>query len=727
MRRNYTAETVPYELEKDRSRVYVTPSTLRELHLRPGAAVRVGHGGRHAVLRIAPKFDGDDLAVYLPQEELGWLGAKPGSAVQIEKDALEYPEAEQVTVVFETLRKSADKLESVKRVVEDKGAVHTGMALLGGVVQIGGIIRADGQRGDDPANEPAPATPANAPTPNIPPVWFRVTERTTISLKSRGSGGGRQIASFGRSGEEIKKFLVTALLPKKGRKTAQGLLVLGGLGMGKSTLCRQLLEESGGEWVRVRRTKDLLASYEYAKLNEPGVLWIERLDRLAEDAGKAPTVLQVEEILEDIHARGRRIAVVATALSSSAVPDDLKKAWVLDKEVFIAPPSLEQRRQHLVESLACSCAAASEAIAVIANRTAGFSRGDLAVLLRSVEAVEEERAAGASSEVVEQGLQRLAISQVAERPADPAETTDRPGGCPRGCLDKIAQSIVRISPSASDEHPMEVPHVSLAAICGQEAAKTKLLETVIWPIQHRAVFAGLGLSPPKGLLLYGPPGCGKTLMAQALANESGAVFHSVRGPEIMGKYVGESEERLRRVFHRARAQTPSIVFIDEIDSIAPPRESDGGQVDKRVVSTLLTEMDGVGSGTGVFVLGATNKPWSIDSALLRPGRFDYHVLLDLPTASGRAELLRQRLQVLPASLLGAGVLEELAAASDGQSGAEIVGTANELLLGVARHRITTGGDLSSAELRRLAEAVGAKAQSRLSPDEVSRLQQWGGH
>ncbi|KAI5191284.1 transitional endoplasmic reticulum ATPase [Nematocida sp. AWRm77] len=701
MRRNYTAECIPYEMEKDRSRAYFTPGTLRELHIRPGARVQVVCGEKRAFLRAVPKFDGDDVAVYLPKEEMVWLGAKNGSSVSVEKDSAVYAPVSSLKVVFSgALRKSTERLEALRLVLGDKAVVCHGMKVLGGTVDLGGREKG----------------------------MFCVDASTKIGVVSESRGDVLELSQFGKAEESLKAFLAAAHAPARAQKTCKGVLVVGGVGVGKKTLCTYVLEDHGAEWVRVVKAKDLLSSYEYAKLNEPCTLWVDRVDRYMEEPGKLQAILQMEEIMEDIHEHRRRVCLIATCVSATEVPGDLKKAWMLDREVFLSPPTQEQRAEYFLQSLLCPCAKQGAEVESLAKRTAGFSRGNLAVLLRDALASSEEPAqsteavakAGkdaamdAGEDAVEKGLEGLRLS---------SKRGDR--RCMGLCLERIGHNIVRISPSASNESPTEVPHVPLSAICGQEAAKEMLLETVIWPIKHKAVFSELGLSSPKGLLLYGPPGCGKTLIAQALANESGAMFHSVRGPEIMGKYVGESEERLRQVFHRARAHTPAIVFIDEIDSIAPHREAEGGQVDKRVVSTLLTEMDGVGSGTGVFVLGATNKPWSIDSALLRPGRFEHHVLLGLPEASGRKDLLAKKLRVLPSLAGSSPLLEHLVRATEGLTGAEIVGVTNDILLRVAKHKILTGMEISSAKLKEAIEGAASKCSSRLLQEDIARLAQWG--
>ncbi len=213
----------------------------------------------------------------------------------------------------------------------------------------------------------------------------------------------------------------------------------------------------------------------------------------------------------------------------------------------------------------------------------------------------------------------------------------------------------------------------------------KIRDMIEMPLKHPEVFESLGITPPKGVLLYGPPGTGKTLIAKALAKESGATFHSVNGPEIFGKYYGESEEQLRVVFERAQATAPSIIFIDEIDSIAPARDEVYGDVEKRIVAQLLTLMDGMSARNNVVVIAATNRENAIDPALRRPGRFDREIEIGVPSRSGRAEILGVHLRGMP--LDGDVDIEKLAASTQGFVGADLASLAREAAMKcLSRHK-----------------------------------------
>merc|ERR1712159_828982 len=206
------------------------------------------------------------------------------------------------------------------------------------------------------------------------------------------------------------------------------------------------------------------------------------------------------------------------------------------------------------------------------------------------------------------------------------------------------------NPSALREMTVEVPNVSWADIGGLESVKRELREMVQYPVEHPEKFEKFGMSPSKGVLFYGPPGCGKTLLAKAVANESQANFISIKGPELLTMWFGESEANVREVFEKARQAAPCVLFFDELDSIAKSRGSslgDGGGSGDRVMNQLLTEMDGMGAKKNVFIIGATNRPDIIDTALMRPGRLDQLIYIPIPDEEARLDILKAALKNTP--------------------------------------------------------------------------------
>lgn len=241
-----------------------------------------------------------------------------------------------------------------------------------------------------------------------------------------------------------------------------------------------------------------------------------------------------------------------------------------------------------------------------------------------------------------------------------------------------AMSVVK--PSAMREVAIDVPKVRWSDIGGMEDVKLKLKQAVEWPLRHPEAFTRMGIQPPKGVLLYGPPGCSKTMIAKALANESGLNFLAIKGPELLSKYVGESERAVREVFRKARAVAPSIVFFDEIDALASERGSSSGSsgVGDRVLAQLLTEMDGIEQLRDVTVLAATNRPDMMDKALMRPGRLDRIVYVPLPDASTRREIFSLQFRSMP--IAPDVSIEELVSKTNKYSGAEITAVCREAAL-----------------------------------------------
>ncbi|MCE4603875.1 MAG: CDC48 family AAA ATPase, partial [Aeropyrum sp.] len=249
---------------------------------------------------------------------------------------------------------------------------------------------------------------------------------------------------------------------------------------------------------------------------------------------------------------------------------------------------------------------------------------------------------------------------------------------------------IRERPVSTDEleRARAVPKVTWEDIGDLEEAKERIREIVELPMKHPEIFKHLGIEPPKGILLYGPPGTGKTLLAKALANEIGAYFISINGPEIMSKYYGESEQRLREIFKEAEENAPSIIFIDEIDAIAPKREEVTGEVEKRVVAQLLTLMDGLKERGRVIVIGATNRPDAVDPALRRPGRFDREIEIKPPDKRARVEILKVHTRNMP---LAEDVdLDKIAEMTHGYTGADLAALAKEAAMAALRRFIKEG-------------------------------------
>lgn len=257
-------------------------------------------------------------------------------------------------------------------------------------------------------------------------------------------------------------------------------------------------------------------------------------------------------------------------------------------------------------------------------------------------------------------------------------------------MDDFVLAMRQIEPSAIREVFVDVPDVTWQQVGGLEEVKQNLTEAVEWPLRYPELFARAGIHPPKGLLIYGPPGCGKTLLAKAVANESQANFISVKGPALLSKYVGESEQGIREVFHKARQAAPCIIFFDEIDALFPVRGVAGQDsgVTQRVLSQFLAELDGIEELKGVFILGATNRKDILDPAILRPGRFDDLVEVPLPDEATRRAIFEVHMRNKPVQNHVS--LSELAASSQGLSSAEIASVCNQAALMALRRAMPEG-------------------------------------
>jgi transitional endoplasmic reticulum ATPase len=267
-----------------------------------------------------------------------------------------------------------------------------------------------------------------------------------------------------------------------------------------------------------------------------------------------------------------------------------------------------------------------------------------------------------------------------------------------------------VEPSATREVFVEVPDVHWEDVGGLDQVKQRLIEAVEWPLQHAELFAEAGIRPPKGILLTGPPGCGKTMLAKAIANESQVNFISVKGPALLSKYIGESERGVRDMFRKAKQAAPCIIFFDEVDALVPARGSGGGDshVADRVLSQFLSELDGVEELKGVLMLGATNRPDMLDPAILRPGRFDQIVEIPLPDEQGRRQIFEVHLRNKP---LAPGIdLGSLAAATEEFSGAEIQGICVRAALSAVRRAVASKIEKPAAAVVVVIEASDLEAE-----------------
>lgn len=530
---------------------------------------------------------------------------------------------------------------------------------------------------------PASQTTAGQPTITTP------TQSTTTTVSFDDLKGSHAAAS--RLTEWLKLALdQPELLETLGATANLGVLVSGPAGVGKATLVRTVcadrrLVELDGPEVGALRAEDRLKSVSSALAtvrDGGGVLLITDIDALLPSTAEPVATLILTELRSAVATRG--VAFVATSAVPDSVDARLRGPDLCDRELGLSLPDAAIRKQ-LLEVLLRDVPASDLELSEIAERTPGFVVADLAALVREA-----------------------ALRAAARASADgksPALTQDDLTG---------ALSVIRpLSRSASEE--VSVGSVTLEDVGDMAETKQALTEAVLWPLQHPETFARLGVEPPRGVLLYGPPGCGKTFVVRALASSGRLSVHAVKGAELMDKWVGASEKAVRELFRRARDSAPSLVFLDEIDAMAPRRgQSFDSGVTDRVVASLLTELDGIEPLREVVVLGATNRPDLIDPALLRPGRLEKLVFVEPPDAEARREILRTAGKSIP---LSEDVdLDALAGDLDGYSAADCVALLREAAL-TAMRRSIDAADVTGADVAKARENV----RPSLDPVQVESL------
>ncbi|WP_395308484.1 AAA family ATPase [Mycobacterium sp. AMU20-3851] len=479
------------------------------------------------------------------------------------------------------------------------------------------------------------------------------------------------------------------LLESLGATAHLGVLVSGPAGVGKATLVRavcaerRLIELDGPE-IGALAEEDRLSAVTsaVAAVSSGGVLLVTDIDALLPATPQPVATLILTELRNAVATDG--VVFIAT----SAVPDNvdarLRAPELCDRELGLSLPD-GATRKALLEVLLRDVPAEALDLDEIGDRTPGFVVADLAALVREA-ALRAAARASASAE-------------------SPALKQDDLVG---------ALSVIRpLSRSATEE--VAVGSVTLEDVGDMVETKQALTEAVLWPLQHPDTFARLGVQPPRGVLLYGPPGCGKTFVVRALASSGRLSVHAVKGAELMDKWVGSSEKAVRELFRRARDSAPSLVFLDEIDALAPRRgQSHDSGVTDRVVAALLTELDGIDPLRDVVVLGATNRPDLIDPALLRPGRLEKLVFVEPPDAAARREILRTAGKSIPLS--DDVDLDALADDLDGYSAADCVALLREAAL-TAMRRSIDAADVTADDVAKARENV----RPSLDPVQVESL------
>ena len=468
-----------------------------------------------------------------------------------------------------------------------------------------------------------------------------------------------------------------------GIEPPKGILLYGPPGVGKTLLAKALANEVGAYFIAINGPEIMSKFYgeseerlrevfKKAQDNAPAIIFIDEIDAIApkrsEVVGEVEkrVVAQLLTLMDGLQSRGRVVVIGATN-RIEAVDPALRRPGRFDREIEIPPPDRRARREILAVHTRNVPLSEDVDLDKLADMTHGYTGADLAALVKE-----------AAMSALRRFIRDQGIDLSKPIPADKLAQL-------KVEMRDFLQAMNSVQPTLIREVFVEVPEVRWSDIGGLDEVKQQLREAVEWPMKYPQIFEKMGINPPKGILLYGPPGVGKTLLAKAVATESEANFIAVNGPEILSKWVGESEKAIREIFRRARMVAPVVVFFDEIDAIAPIRGHDVSGVTDRIVNQLLTELDGIKPLRRVVVIAATNRPDLVDPALLRPGRFDRVIYVPPPDKKARLEILKIHTRKVP---LDKDVdLEKLAEMTEGYSGADLEALVREAVLLALRERL----------------------------------------
>ncbi|MBU4369165.1 CDC48 family AAA ATPase [Patescibacteria group bacterium] len=480
-----------------------------------------------------------------------------------------------------------------------------------------------------------------------------IRPETLIKIKGQAKEGEKKIGityeDIGGLKKEIQRIREMIELPLKypevferlGIDPPKGVLLYGPPGCGKTLIAKAVVNETDANFYHISGPEiigkfygesegRLREIFEEAERNAPAILFIDEIDAIApkrEDMGgekqvERRVVAQLLALMDGLESRGQLVVIGATNIPNTLDPA-LRRPGRFDREIAISIPDKNGRKEILEIHTRGMPLSEDVNVEKLAEITHGFVGADL-------EALSREAAMAALREImpeIEFEKEYIPYKKLSE-----LEVT----------MDHFREALKEVEPSALREVFIETPDTSWEDVGGLNTIKETLREAIEWPLKYNELFNYAHTRPPKGILLYGPPGCGKTLIAKAVSHESGVNFISVKGPALLSKYIGESERAVREVFKKAKMSSPCIVFFDELDALTPKRSgtTTDSHVTERVVSQFLAEMDGIEELKGVVILGATNRRDLIDSALLRPGRFDFLIEIPKPDEKARFEIFK---------------------------------------------------------------------------------------
>ena len=664
----------------------IDPKVSSEIGLSAGDVVEI-HGKKKTVAIYWPGYQEDTGRGSIRIDGYTRNNAGAGIDEKVEIKKVEAKEAKKITIApTEPLRITGGE-EYLKQILENR-VISRGDLIPLGIMgrRINLIVTA--------VQPPSPAVMV------VPSTNITLSEKPAKEIQMEVP----QISyeDIGGLTEEIRKVREMIELPLRypelferlGVEAPKGVLLHGPPGTGKTLLAKAVASETNANFTSISGPEIMSKFYgesegrlreifEQAQQNAPSIIFIDELDSIApkreEVTGEVEkrVVSQMLALMDGLQSRGKVVVIGATNRPNALDPA-LRRPGRFDREIEIGVPNKDGRLQILQIHTRGMPLEKDVDLTQLANVTHGFVGADL-------EALTKEAALHA--------LRKILPEIDFEADTIPAEILNKI----IVNMNDFQESLKEIEPSAMREVLVEVPNVKWTDIGGLAEVKEELQEAIEWPLKYPEIFAHMNTAPPKGVLLYGLPGTGKTMLAKAVANESEANFISIKGPEVLSKWVGESEKAIREVFRKARQAAPTIIFFDELDSITPVRGSGFGssQVTERVISQILTELDGLEELKDVVVIGATNRIDIVDPALLRPGRFDRLLNVPVPDLEARKDILKLHLDKKP--LADDVKIDELAQRTSGYTGADLAALANTTSMLVIKEHITKSKTLEKAK------------------------------
>ena len=717
--------------------VRIDTETMRDIGVRVGDIVEI-EGGRKTVGIVDRAYPTDIGQTVIRMDGILRRNAKTGIGEQVKVRRAQVREAKSVTIA------PAQKGVTIK---VDPNLFKRGLlgraVVKGDIIALGGTRRRRTAMSDNPFFEEVfqmfedetfmggfgIAGLRFVVADGHPKGALIITENTELRFNPKAVDVAQDKVPYvtyediGGLGEELKKVREMVELPLKhpelferlGIEPPKGILLHGPPGCGKTLLAKAVANESDASFLLINgpevvskfvgeAEKKIREKFQEAEKKAPSILFIDEIDAIAskreESYGEVEKrmVAQLLATMDGLNERGK-VVVIAATNRPNAIDPALRRPGRFDREIEIAVPSKEASLNILKIHTRNMPLTKDVQLKKWASRTHGFVGADLAALCKE-----------AAINVIRRILPNINLKEDHE--------------IPKEVLDKLVittedfdEAIRVVGPSAMREIMVETPSVSWNDIGGLLGIKRELKEAVEWPLKYAKKFKEMGIRAPRGILLYGPPGCGKTLLAKAVAYESEANFILVKGPELLNMWLGESEKGVREIFKKARQVAPTVIFFDEIDAIALRRGlQHGNNVMERVVNTLLTEMDGLEELQDVVVIAATNRPDILDPALLRPGRFDRILLTPLPNEKARLEIFKIHTSAMP--LAGDVNLKSLVTRTENYVGSDIEGVCREAGMLALRESLKA----KEVSMRHFEEAL-TKNFGSVRPEDMKRYKE----